>query len=262
MLSEWDVKPGAYRPDPRVFAGFNTLTFNAKSFPATEPLVVKRGDRTRIRLANLGAIDHHPIHLHGHSFWVSQTDGGMIPPSARWPESTVLVSVGQSRTVDLVADNPGDWAFHCHMTHHVMNQMGHEGPNMIGVDATKLQKAVKPVLPGFMAMGSNGMGDMSSMTTGKENMANMHGGMGDMKNMGNMKGMSGHGSQMSMPDNSIAMMGGPGQYGMIDMGGMLSIFKVRENLASYDDPGPYQAPPGTVAHLATREELERDGILL
>ena len=75
--------------------------------------VVKRGDRVRIRRVNLGAIDHHPIHLHGHSFWVTQTDGGLIPAGARWPETTVLVSVGQSRTVELVADNPGDWAFHC-----------------------------------------------------------------------------------------------------------------------------------------------------
>jgi FtsP/CotA-like multicopper oxidase with cupredoxin domain len=72
MLSEWDIKPGAYRPDPRVFAGFNTLTFNAKSFPATEPLVAKRGDRVRISPVNLGAIDHHPIHLHGDSFWATR----------------------------------------------------------------------------------------------------------------------------------------------------------------------------------------------
>jgi len=72
MLSEWDIKSGAYRPDPRVFAGFKTLTFNAKSFPATEPLVAKRGDLVRIPLANLGAMDHHPIHLHGHSFWMTQ----------------------------------------------------------------------------------------------------------------------------------------------------------------------------------------------
>src|SRR5262249_56759055 len=104
LLREWDIKPGTYRPDPRVFAGFSTLTFNAKAFPATEPLVARRGDRVRIRLANLSAIDHHPIHLHGHAFWVVQTDGGVIPPGARWPESTVLVSAGQSRTIDFIAD--------------------------------------------------------------------------------------------------------------------------------------------------------------
>ncbi len=254
MLSEWDIKPGAYRPDPRVFAGFNTLTFNAKSFPATEPLVVKRGDRVRIRLVNLGAIDHHPIHLHGHSFWVTQTDGGLIPASARWPETTVLVSVGQSRTVELVADNPGDWAFHCHMTHHVMNQMGHEGPNLIGVDPGRLSQAVKPLIPGFMPMGTSGMGDMSQMAMGGAGNTPM-----SMPGMAH-HGMHGTGGGMAMPKNSIAMMGGPGPYGTIDMGGMLALFKVRENLTSYADPGWYQAPPGTVAQLASQQELQRDGI--
>jgi len=250
MLSEWDIKPGAYRPDPRVFAGFNTLTFNAKSFPATEPLVARRGDRVRIRLVNLGAMDHHPIHLHGHSFWVTQTDGGVIPPNARWPETTVLVSVGQSRTVDFIADNPGDWAFHCHMTHHVMNQMGHEGPNLIGVDAVKLQQAIKPLIPNYMPMGTNGMGDMSKMETSMSKMDHMH----------MQSHMAGMGKQMPMPENSIAMMGGNGPNGTIDMGGMLAVFKVRENLTSYEDPGWYQAPQGTVAQAATKQDFERDGI--
>jgi FtsP/CotA-like multicopper oxidase with cupredoxin domain len=252
MLSEWDIKPGAYRPDPRVFAGFNTLTFNAKVFPATEPLVAKCGDRVRIRLINLSTIDHHPIHLHGHSFRITHTDGGPIPEAGQWPENTVLVSVGQSRTIDFVADNPGDWAFHCHMTHHVMNQMGHEGPNLVGVDPKKLEQVVKPLIPGFMPMGTAGMGDMSQMATAPGN------------TQMSMPGMAHHGShgaqQMPMPSNSIAMMGGPGPYGTIDMGGMLTILKVRENLASYADPGWYQSPAGTLAQVASRQDLERDGI--
>src|SRR6266849_3505179 len=247
LLSEWDIKPGTYRPDPRVFAGFNTLTFNAKAFPATEPLVAKRGDRVRIRLVNLSAMDHHPIHLHGHSFWVAQTDGGVIPSGARWPETTVLVSVGQSRTIDFIADNPGDWAFHCHMTHHVMNQMGHQGPNMVGADAAKLKQAIKPLISDYMPMGTGGMGDMSEMQTSMGGMGNMRmtmgkmgdhskrttmgemgdhskqmtmGGMGDhskqmtMGGMGDHSGqmtmgkMGDHSGQMAMPENSIAMMGG------------------------------------------------------
>ncbi len=80
----------------------------------------------------------------------------------------------------------------------------------------------------------------------------------------NMPGMSHHGMHgaggMAMPKNSIAMMGGPGPYGTIDMGGMLAVFKVRENMTSYADPGWYEAPPGTVAQLATQQELQRDGI--
>ncbi len=299
LLSEWDIKPGTYRPDPRVFAGFNTLTFNAKAFPATESLVAKRGDRVRIRLVNLSAMDHHPIHLHGHSFWVAQTDGGVIPPSARWPETTVLVSVGQSQTLDVVADNPGDWAFHCHMTHHVMNQMGHAGPNMVGADAAKLKQAIKPLIPDYLPMGTGGMGDMSEMQTTMGGMGNMRmtmgkmgdhskrttmgemgdhskqmtmGGMGDhskqmtMGEMGDhskqmtMGKMGDHSGQMAMPENSIAMMGGNGPHGTIDMGGMFTVLKVRDHLTSYADPGWYQAPQGTVAQAASKQDLERDGI--
>ncbi|HML93301.1 copper oxidase [Methyloceanibacter sp.] len=231
MLSEWDIKPGAFRPDPRVFAGFNTLTLNAKAFPGTEALVAKRGDRVRLRLVNLSAMDHHPIHLHGHAFWVAQTDGGMIPPDARWPETTVIVPVGSSRTVDFVADNPGDWAMHCHMTHHVMNQMGHEGPNMIGVDARRVNREVTPVIPAYMTMGEAGMGDMAEM-----------------------------GMHMAVPQNSIPMVGAQGPYDYITMGGMFTILKVRDNLTSYADPGWYRPPAGTVAQLASAQDLKRDGI--
>ncbi|HSA65156.1 MAG TPA: copper oxidase [Nitrospira sp.] len=231
MLSEWDIKPGAFRPDPRVFAGFNTLTLNAKAFPGTEALVAKRGDRVRLRLVNLSAMDHHPIHLHGHAFWVTQTDGGMIPPTARWPETTILVPVGSSRTVDFVADNPGDWAMHCHMTHHVMNQMGHEGPNMIGVDARRLNREIRPVIPAYMTMGEAGMGDHAE-----------------------------HAMHMAIPANSIPMVGANGPYDYITMGGMFTILKVRENLTSYADPGWYRPPPGTLAQLAGKQDLKRDGI--
>jgi manganese oxidase len=251
LLSEWDIKPGTYRPDPRVFAGFNTLTFNAKAFPATEPLVAKRGDRVRIRLANLSAIDHHPMHLHGHAFWVVQTDGGVIPPSARWPESTVLVSAGQSRTIDFVADNPGDWAFHCHMTHHVMNQMGHKGPNMLGADAASLRRAIRPLIPEYMPMGTAGTDDMTEMQTdaGSDHSKQISG-----------QGTRGRSGQMAMPENSIAMMGGKGPHGIIDIGGMFTVLKVRERLTSYADPGWYQAPRRTVAQPASKQDLARDGI--
>ena len=56
------------------------------------------------------------------------------------------------------------------------------------------------------------------------------------------------------------MMGGPGPYGTIDMGGMLAVFKVRENITSYADPGWYEHPVGTVAQVASEQELQRDGI--
>ena len=128
MISEWDIPAGTSRPNTLEMNNFNILTINGKVFPSTAPLVCKTGDKVRIRFGNLGATDHHPMHLHGHHFRVTATDGEEIPLSAQWPETTVLVAVGQSRNVEFIADAPGDWPLHCHMTHHIMNQMGHGFP--------------------------------------------------------------------------------------------------------------------------------------
>jgi manganese oxidase len=116
---------------------------------------------------------------------------------------------------------------HCHMTHHVMNQMGHGIPNLIGVKPGGLDARVRPLLPDYMTMGQTGMGDMM---------------------------------EMKMPENSIAMVGGKGKHDTITMGGMFTIVKVREQLSSYADPGWYEMPPGTLATHATAAELKRDGI--
>jgi manganese oxidase len=227
MLSEWRIDVGTMRPNPMEMTDFNVLTLNARVFPGTAPLVAKYGERVRIRFGNLSAMEHHPIHLHGFHWKVVATDGGQIPESAQWPETTVLVAVGQTRTVEFIADNPGDWAMHCHMSHHTMNQMGHNAPNLIGVRTGGLDKRVEAVLPGYMTMGETGMS-----------------GMGEMG--------------MNKPRNSLAMVGAPGKYDYIDMGGMFTIIKVRENLTTYDDPGWYEAPPGTLAVLAGSDELRRD----
>ena len=112
MLSEWAIPIGASRPNPNEMSGFNVLTMNAKVFPGTAPLVCKKGDRVRIRFGNLSAMDHHPIHLHGHYFKVVATDGGQIPVAGQWPQTTVLVAVGTTRDVEFIADAPGDWVMH------------------------------------------------------------------------------------------------------------------------------------------------------
>ncbi|PWE18049.1 copper oxidase [Marinicauda salina] len=234
MLSTWKIEPGASRPDPNEMTDFNVLTMNAKAYPGTDPLTAELGERVRIRLGNLSAMDHHPIHLHGYAFRETATDGGDIPESAQRPETTTLVPVGATRTVEFVADNPGDWAMHCHMTHHVMNQMGHDFPNMIGADAQRLNRAVRAVLPDYMTMGTDGMGEMGA-----------HVEMG----------------HMDVPENSIPMVGARGPHDYITMGGMFTILKVRERLpAGGGDPGWYEAPAGTQARPATSEELRRDGI--
>lgn len=233
MLSEWRIDPGTSRPNPNEMTDFNMFTLNGKAFPGTVPMIAKLNERVRIRVANVSAMDHHPIHLHGFQFRVTETDGGQIPESAQQRETTVLVPIGTSRTIDFVADALGDWPMHCHMTHHVMNQMGHEFPNMIGVNPGDLDKRVRSLLPDYMTMGQNGMGE--------------HG----------LHIESGH---MKVPRNSIPMVGGRGPFDYITMGGMFTVLKVREGITNYDDPGWYQHPPGTVANLASADDLRRDDI--
>ena len=229
MLSEWQIKVGTSRPNPNEMTDFNVFTFNAKVFPGTSPMVAKLGERVRMRFVNLGAMDHHPIHLHGYQFRVTETDGGQILESAQQLETSVLVAVGQSRTIDFVADEPGDWAMHCHMTHHVMTQMGDQFPNMIGVEPGDLDEKARQLLPGYMTMGQDGMADMAEMG-------------------------------MPVPENSTPMVGGQGPFDYITMGGLFTILKVRADLASYDDPGWYENKPGQVASLAVVSDMRRDGI--
>lgn len=229
MLSEWRIDPGASRPNPIEMVDFNILTMNSRVYPATQPLVAKLGERVRIRFGNLSAMDHHPIHLHGFQTTLVESDGGPIPESARSSANTILVPVGSTRAIEFIADNPGDWPMHCHMTHHVMNQMGHNVPNMVGVNTKGLDRKVRSLLPEYMTMGQSGMGDI-----------------GDM--------------QMPVPKNSIPMLMGKGQFGIVDMGGMFTVVKVRDQIHGYEDPGDYHFPPGSVACSASAEELRRDGI--
>jgi manganese oxidase len=121
ILQEYAILPNINVPNSMNME-FNWLTFNGKSGPATTPLIVRHGDRVRIRLINLG-MDHHPIHLHGHQFVVTGTEGGRQPETTWGPGNTVLVGVAQARDIEFVANNAGDWMLHCHLPHHMMNQM-------------------------------------------------------------------------------------------------------------------------------------------
>jgi FtsP/CotA-like multicopper oxidase with cupredoxin domain len=216
---------------------FNVLTMNAKIHPATQNLVAQVGERVRIRIGNLSAMSHHPIHLHGHSFRVTETDGGVLPQSNGWYEATILVPTGSTRTIEFTADALGDWPMHCHMTHHVMTQMGHGVPNTIGVDIARMDDALFANVPAYSEMGEMGSGEM---------------GMGDMRTGGD--------GDSVMPANSLPMMGSRGPHGIITMSGMFTILKVRETLEDGVEPGWYAHPPGTQAVAATAEQLERDGI--
>ena len=211
------IRPGTKTPDPSVMLDFNLFTFNGKAFPGTDALVCRLGDRTRIRLANI-SMTSHPIHLHGHQMWVTETDGGQIPRSAWWPETTINVMPGTTRAFEFVADNPGDWALHCHKTHHTMNAMGHDIPNMIGVDQQGVSREISRLVEGYMAMGSSGMAEHAA-----------------------------HSEHMPGLPNTLPMMTGTGPFGPVEMGGMFTVLKIREGIASYEDPGWYDYPPGTVS---------------
>ncbi len=110
---------------------WNWHTINGRSGPYSTPLVVKHGERVRVRLLNFSPIQHHPVHLHGHTFWVTGHEGARMPKSAWVPRNTELVAVAQASDFEFIANNPGDWMFHCHMTHHMMNHMvNHVGPRI------------------------------------------------------------------------------------------------------------------------------------
>jgi len=218
LLHAYDIDPGSYTPKIMTMLDFNLWSWNSRVFPGIDPLVVRQHDKVRIRIGNL-TMTNHPIHIHGHEFEVTGTDGGPTPRSSRWPEVTTDVAVGQMRQIEFLADEEGDWAFHCHKSHHTMNAMGHDVPTMIGVDHTGVAKKINQLIPGYMVMGERGMGDMSEMA-------------------------------MPLPDNTVPMMGGEGPHGSAGMGGMFSGPKARKNRAAgnYQDPGWYQPPKGTVAY--------------
>jgi manganese oxidase len=220
LLNAYDIDPGSYTPKVSTMLDFNLWTFNSRAYPGIDPMVARLGERVRIRVGNL-TMTNHPVHLHGHEFVVTGTDGGWIPASARLPEVTTDIGVGQMKTLEFSATAPGDWVFHCHKSHHTMNAMGHGIPNTIGVEQRDLAEQISTLVPNYMNMGGEG------------------GTMGDAQ------------MQMPLPPNTLPMMTGTGPHGSIEMGGMFTLVKIRADLArnDYRDPGWYKAPKGSVAYL-------------
>jgi len=221
LLHNWALHPGTYRPDPAVMVDFDLWTMNSKVFPAIDHLVARTGERVRVRIGNL-SMWNHPMHMHGVQFVVTGSDGGRWPRALWRPESTEIVGVGQTRDLEFVAV-PGDWAFHCHMSHHTMNAMGHEVPNTLGVDTSGIENQIRAMLPDYMTMGQGGMAEHQIHV-----------------DSGHMRG----------PENTLAMMVGKGPFGNLEMGGMFTVIKVRDDLAigDFGDPGWYPNPTGSMAH--------------
>jgi FtsP/CotA-like multicopper oxidase with cupredoxin domain len=101
--------------------GMHGYTFNGKSFPATEPLVAKRGQKLRIRFMNEGMMIH-PMHLHGMHMTVIAKDGWAQP--APWKCDTLNIAPGERWDVIVNCNNPGTWAFHCHILPHAESDHG------------------------------------------------------------------------------------------------------------------------------------------
>jgi FtsP/CotA-like multicopper oxidase with cupredoxin domain len=217
LLASYDIEPGSATPRTAEMTDFNLWTFNSRVFPGIDPIVARTGERVRVRVGNL-TMTNHPIHMHGPHFTVTGTDGGWVPPAARWPEVTTDVAVGQMRAFEFDAV-AGDWAIHCHKSHHTMNAMGHGLPNMIGVDHRGVAERITKLVPDYMVMGEKGMADMGSM-------------------------------EMPLPDNTLPMMTGQGPFGPMEMGGMFTAVKVRDDVKPgvYKDPGWYKHPQGSVAY--------------
>lgn len=113
------LAPGIYNIDPMAMM-FNFFTINGKAYPDTAPLLVRYGERVRIRLGNL-SMDSHPMHFHGHDFMTTAVDGNIIPFAARLKRNTINVAPGETWNIEFFANNPGNWVFHCHKPHHTTN---------------------------------------------------------------------------------------------------------------------------------------------
>lgn len=185
FLDEWAIPSGSVNPNPMEMIEFNYYTINGRIYPGTDPVVVKKGERVRIRFANL-SMDNHPMHLHGYAFTVTAFGGWTLSKSAQYKGSTIDVVVGNTHDIEFVADAPGDWALHCHKSHHTTSGMEH-----------------KPVV--------------------------------------SMEGMNHKGAISPFSKGSA------GPFGIIDMSGMFTILKVREELLNDSDPSWYKNPPGTLA---------------
>jgi FtsP/CotA-like multicopper oxidase with cupredoxin domain len=96
-LQEYQVLPNNTVPNTMNME-YNWLLLNGKAGPAATPLIIRQGDR--------------------------------IPETAWWPGNTVLVGVAQARDVEFIAERPGDWMLHCHLPHHMMNQMSSNAGSM------------------------------------------------------------------------------------------------------------------------------------
>lgn len=175
VLNEWtvDSKTGATRP-PMDMEGMlpNYFTINGKSFPATETIRVRRGDRVLLRLIGAGQFSH-PMHLHGTDFRVVAKDGHpLLQPYAA---DVVQVAPGERYDLAFTATEPGKWVFHCHIGHHLSNDGASPGGLMTVIDVggsrspaaqASTSSAGRAAPTGGERSGANGGGSGKGMGSG------------------------------------------------------------------------------------------------
>jgi FtsP/CotA-like multicopper oxidase with cupredoxin domain len=96
-----------------------TWTINGKPYPNRDSLNIKEGERVELVISNKTAMSH-PMHLHGHVFEVTEIDGQKIAGAKR---DTILVPPRSTIKVVFDANNPGVWAYHCHILYHLATGM-------------------------------------------------------------------------------------------------------------------------------------------
>ncbi|MEX0984157.1 MAG: multicopper oxidase domain-containing protein [Actinomycetota bacterium] len=118
--SVYGVEPDV---ETTMFIGDGALGYNlnGKSFPATLPVIAEQGQDVLFHIANEGQL-LHPMHLHGFHFEVVGIDGYPLQADDRYLLDTLVVAPGARYDFIVRADQPGIWAFHCHILPHV------EGP--------------------------------------------------------------------------------------------------------------------------------------
>lgn len=146
FLHTWKINPGSPVPDTLEMTDFNYFTMNGRVGPDIPPMLAKIGEKVRIRVTNLSMLSH-PVHLHGHTFKITELGGGFLPPHQQMSANTTSVSAAEVRTVEFEAARLGKWMFHCHFSHHTMNDM-HRSP-----------------LIGNPSMANHAMHDMGGMST-------------------------------------------------------------------------------------------------
>ena len=122
QLQEWLEREGYTFPAMLMEGALpNFFTINGKSFPATDTIHLRVGERVLLRFIGSANNFIHPMHVHGGPFSIVATDGVPVPLGARIEKDTINVAPGERYDVIWTAREPGRWLLHCHIPHHTTN---------------------------------------------------------------------------------------------------------------------------------------------